>query len=146
MLKTAKARRARLRVLFLDDDQRRHLAFEARFPKAVRLWSALAALAAIKRERWACVHLDHDLGGLGPSGLYNALAHDGTWLAKEIADLPEDQRPAKVVVHSRNAPAARRMADILEAAGCGVKLAPFELRQAGLGRAVSRTAAIGSAP
>lgn len=74
------------------------------------LSEAATAAEAIKMldkySPYDLVSLDHDLG----SGKNNT----GEVAAKYIATMPEEKLPMYVVIHSHNAPAAKRMMAILE--------------------------------
>ena len=102
-----------MRVLFLDDDSRRHDYFEyamisnAKEHEVVHVHNAKAAIEAlISSERFDLVHLDHDLG--------NGAGNNGYEVAVFISTMPDSTVPRKIVIHSSNQISAERMLAQLE--------------------------------
>ena len=114
-----------MRVLHLDDDDLRHELFMEWHAHAGDTSVAVHDLdefaAAINRERFDIVYLDHDLNDFqytsGFADMYGWKQQNGVDAATLLATLPEDQRPATVVIHSWNPEGAKRMARVLEEAG-----------------------------
>ena len=102
-----------MRILFLDDDNRRHDYFEyamlsnSKEHEVVHVHSAKAAIdALINNERFDLVHLDHDLGyGSG---------NNGYEVAVFISTMSDSTIPRKIVLHSSNQVGAERMLARLE--------------------------------
>lgn len=105
------------RILFLDDSEARHAQFARQHPDAVREYTAWAAIDALRLSpRFSVAYLDHDLG----------TDEDGMDVVDFIVQMPEQDRPCRVVVHSHNVPAAKyRMLPALERAGVPVTHEPF---------------------
>jgi len=105
----------RKRFLFLDDNKERHEHFEKMCEGLpVDVWHAWTAPQAISRlarqEKFDTVFLDHDLD--------ETSGGDGLMVAEFIAyELPSSKRPPRIVVHSWNQPAARKMMAVLKEAG-----------------------------
>ena len=115
-----------MRILFLDDDENRHNKFAqthiGEYITQVR--TVEACIDAIKNNpRYDLISLDHDLGG---QVYVEAVEGTGTevanWMATEMA--PE-KMPDRVWIHSFNPAGAKRMHDILAAAGIPVRKRPF---------------------
>lgn len=128
-LKRINADRHPIRVFLLDDDERRHRWFTARFkgdlvdiahnvPEAQRLLSA---------GSYDAIFLDHDLH---PEH-YNAESTDdertGYAVARWLCSNPELQRASTILVHTRNADGAMRMVGELRRAGRSADYVPFPL-------------------
>lgn len=107
------------RILFLDDAEARHLQFSRQHPGAVREYTAWAAIEALKQSpRFDVVYLDHDLG----------TTESGMDVVDFIVQMPEEDKPLRVVVHSFNVPAAQlRMLPALNRAGIPTTHEPFAL-------------------
>jgi CheY-like chemotaxis protein len=118
---------ARLRVLVLDDDARRHAWFDAHLTGHHAVWSAGDARRALQENApYDLVFLDHDLAedfAVVPA----VWGEDGRTVARFIAAMPEDRRPAMAHIHSSNWGAACEMEAILSAAGLRVTRAEFPL-------------------
>lgn len=102
------------RVLFLDDNNERGIAFLADHPGALWLKTAAGTIEALANgERWDLVSLDHDLGDqvFVDSNRPGCGMEVVRWI---IANRPEIDR---IVVHSWNYPAASRMTADLQRAG-----------------------------
>ena len=107
-----------MKILILDDDRERHDAFEKVLGSqyVVHTYDLDRAADAVKSGApFDLALLDHDLGTVG-NGL-----HFAEWLTCVDAD----RRPAQVIVHSWNIPAADRMVDVLRKAGMPVRSETF---------------------
>ena len=128
-LKTTKVERHPIRVFLLEDDERRHRWFEARFkgdfidiadnvPRAQELLSA---------NSYDAIFLDHDLH---PEH-YNSDSTDdertGYAVASWLSEHPELQRASTILVHTRNADGAMRMVELLRGAGRAAEYVPFPM-------------------
>ena len=112
-----------MRILFLDDDNRRHDYFEyamlsnAKEHEVVHVHTAKAAIEAlISNERFDLVHLDHDLG--------NGVGNNGYEVAVFISTMSGSTVPRKIVIHSSNQQGAERMSTQLEDS-TEVQIVPF---------------------
>lgn len=114
-----------VRILVLDDDARRHEWFDALLTGHLSVWSAEEARRALQdNQRYDLVFLDHDLAedfAVVPA----VWGEDGRTVARFIAAMPEDKRPAMAHIHSSNWGAASEMEAILTAAGVTVTRAEF---------------------
>jgi CheY-like chemotaxis protein len=113
------------RILVLDDDARRHQWFDAHLTGHDSVRSAEEARRALQdNPRYDLVFLDHDLAedyAVVPA----VWGEDGRTVARFIAAMPEDRRPAMAHIHSSNWGAAIEMESILDAAGVTVTRAEF---------------------
>jgi CheY-like chemotaxis protein len=128
-LSKVKAERHPIRVFLLDDDQRRHRWFSARFKGdfvdvADNVEQAQELLSA---NSYDAIFLDHDLH---PEH-YNTFSEDdertGYAIAAWLAANPEVQRASTIVVHTRNADGAMRMVEELRRSGRTADYVPFPL-------------------
>jgi CheY-like chemotaxis protein len=116
---------APVRILVLDDDSRRHEWFDANIEAHDAVWSAGAARRALhENPRYDLVFLDHDLAE-DYSVVPAVWGEDGRTVARFIAAMPADKRPAMAHIHSSNWGGAAEMETILTAAG--VKVARAEV-------------------
>lgn len=128
-------------VLFLDDMAVRHATSEPfmqnvlgikDLPEVWRAQTAERALDLMQTHLFHAVFLDHDLADehYGEGGYLErgTRAPDGSWLAKQMLDLPDEQRPALVVVHSWNPDGARYMTETLRKGGFNVQQVAFGAR------------------
>lgn len=99
------------RVLFLDDKQCRVDTFVRYAPQATIVRSAREASAALASGPWDLVFLDHDLNDAWTVPEAERETNSGTHVAEWIAEHRPQVR--RLVIHSTNDPAARRMRDIL---------------------------------
>jgi CheY-like chemotaxis protein len=121
-------RRTALRVLLLDDDERRHDWFARRFAGdqldiAVEPNTAIALLAA---NSYDAIFLDHDL--LPEHYRTNEPTdeeHTGYAVAAWLAARPEVQPSTTIIVHTRNANGALKMVRKLRAAGRRAEYVPW---------------------
>jgi hypothetical protein len=117
------------RILFLDDDRQRALAFLTTCPEAVWVETAEECLARLQ-EPWDEVHLDHDLGGK------TFVDHEREdcgmevvrWLCEEFRS---HLRETRFIVHTHNPQAACLMTLHLQVTGYRVEDRPFGARLPG---------------
>jgi CheY-like chemotaxis protein len=124
-----------VKVLFLDDDPDRHAEFDrlakGRGYDVVHVWSATEAREALAGEQFAIVYLDRDLTDHRPAQVgFNetntaVVVLTGEHVARYIVDMPRSRRPVRVVIHSWNPDAGRRMRDVLLAAGVPSQYRPL---------------------
>ena len=128
-LKSVQAERHPIRVFLLDDDERRHRWFTARFKGdfidiAHNVREARQFLSATSYD---AIFLDHDLH---PEH-YNSDSTDdertGYAIARWLCSNPELQRASTILVHTRNADGAMRMVAELRNAGRSADYVPFPL-------------------
>ena len=128
-LATPASERHPIRVLLLEDDERRCEWFAKRFrgdelDVATDVARAKELLAA---ERYDAIFLDHDL----MPEHYNSPNFDdertGYAIASVLASQPELQRAATIMVHSYNADGGLRMVEELRRSGRQVEYVPFHL-------------------
>ena len=116
-----------LRILVLDDDSRRHEWFDANIEGHDSVWSAEEARHALQANpRYDLVFLDHDLAedySVAPA----VWGEDGRTVARFIAAMPAEKRPAMAHIHSSNWGGASEMEAILTAVGVKVARAEFPL-------------------
>ena len=122
------------RVLVVEDDEARCAWFRERLrgrqlDVTCDVWTAISWLA---ERDYVAVLLDHDLA----EEHYFSDARDdertGYAVARWLADHPTSQRDALIVIHSLNYVGARRMLEVLRAAGRDAEHIPFNFLQAGL--------------
>lgn len=128
-LKSVRAERHPIRVFLLDDDERRHRWFVARFKGdfidiAHNVREAQQLLSATSYD---AIFLDHDLH---PEH-YNSDSIDdertGYAIARWLCSNPELQRASTILVHTRNADGAMRMVAELRNAGRSADYVPFPM-------------------
>lgn len=114
------------RVLFLDDDESRHMKFrrENIGHQVVHVYTADVAIQALNEAVYDLASLDGDLDWQASAGL-TPLTPTGVEVAKHIAEMPADRRPRKVVIHSINRGRAREMWRVLKLAGVDAEREPF---------------------
>ena len=97
-----------MRILFLDDDPRRHEEFAriADGHSIVHVWRVDEAKAYLDRMRFDLCCLDNDLAT-------EAFGREGYEVAEYIAAAPRSRRPARVLIHSWNETRARDMYTVL---------------------------------
>lgn len=97
-----------MRILFLDDDPRRHDQFAriADGHSIVHAWRVDEAKALLDRSRFDLCCLDNDLETEG-------YEREGYEVALHIAAAPRSRRPTRVLIHSWNETRARDMYDVL---------------------------------
>lgn len=125
----AAAPREPVRVLLLDDDTRRHQWFAKRFAKDYLDVASNVAEAAdlLGSNSYDAIFLDHDL----LPEHYNSPVPDdeqtGYAIAAWLAERPDRQPTASIVIHTRNADGALRMVERLRSAGRQAEYIPFPL-------------------
>ena len=124
-----RADRHPIRVFLLDDDERRHRWFTARFKgDFVDIANDVAeAQRLLSASSYDAIFLDHDLH---PEH-YNSDSTDdertGYAIAAWLCSNPELQRASTILVHTRNADGAMRMVGELRRAGRSADYVPFPL-------------------
>lgn len=117
-----------MRVLFLDDDQRRHEVVKPLLVghNCVMVETAQEAIEALAGDRFDLALLDHDLGGKHYVDSEDPTT--GYRVAEFISIMPPNHRPSLVVVHSFNEPGGKRMVHVLKDAGVNAEYVPFGSR------------------
>ena len=126
-----------LKMLFLDDDDKRHEFFARTYKKHVCTHAYSFEDFEIKLNAgvFDVIWLDHDLGDFpkvhAPTvigGMYGGGEQELTGLdaALLVAKLPEERRPQMVVVHSWNVPGSMRIRRALETTGIKVVVRQFD--------------------
>lgn len=128
-LRSVRAERHPIRVFLLDDDERRHRWFTARFKgDFVDIASNVKeALQLLSSSSYDAIFLDHDLH---PEHYHNDSTDDertGYAVAVWLCSNPEHQRASTILVHTRNADGAMRMVGELRRAGRSADYVPFPL-------------------
>lgn len=116
-----------MRILIVEDDERRRLWFEARFAGCQSDFTDQVAIAIqwLTERDYDLIFLDHDLR---EEHYYEALADDGLTgyvVAHWLAHNPDRQPQAQIIIHSLNYPGADRMLETLENAGRVAEHVPF---------------------
>jgi hypothetical protein len=111
------------RILFLDDDPMRAIAFHGLHPRAVWVQTAAACIARLEEE-WDEVHLDHDLGG---EHFVDYQRDDcGMEVVRWICGAPRPHlRATRFTVHSHNPTGAIMMVATMQSNGYLVEHRPF---------------------
>jgi len=128
-LKSVRAERHPIRVFLLDDDERRHRWFVARFKGDFIdiAHNVKEAQQLLTTTSYDAIFLDHDLH---PEH-YNSDSTDdertGYAIARWLCSNPELQRASTILVHTRNADGAMRMVAELRNAGRSADYVPFPL-------------------
>ena len=124
------ANRTPISVFLLDDDRRRHLWFEKRFEGddldiAETVDEAKELLA---EGSYDAIFLDHDLlPHHYESNNHGDAANTGYAIAEWLTEMPELQRAATIIVHTRNADAAIPMVQKLRETGRNVEYCAFPM-------------------
>jgi len=124
----------RARVLVVEDDEARCAWFRERLRgrKLDVTCDVRTAIRWLAERDYVAVLLDHDLA----EEHYFSDAPDdertGYAVARWLADHPTSQRDALILIHSLNHAGARRMLEVLRAAGRDAEHIPFHFLQAGL--------------
>jgi hypothetical protein len=122
--------RGSIRVMLLDDDERRHRWFKKRFAGdlldvAVTVDEAKELLIETPYD---AIFLDHDLlPHHYESNDHNDFANTGYAIAEFLCDQKQLQRGATIIVHTRNADAAIPMVQKLRETGRSVEYCAFPL-------------------
>ena len=126
---TSARARGSIRVFLLDDDEKRHDWFDARFA-GDHLDIAVEprrAIELLSQNFYDAVFLDHDL----LPEHYKSSARDdertGYAVARWLAANPHVQPAATILVHTRNADGAMRMVEEMRRAGRRAEYVPFQL-------------------
>jgi len=127
-----------MRVLIVDDNPDRHRVF-AQVYRAEDVDHAFKFSQAVKflnSKRYNIVQLDHDLGDfqepeIESVGMYGgAFELTGYHVALHVVlDLPKEQWPDRVVIHSVNPTGAKSIANLLEKHGVPFIIQPFVLQE-----------------
>ena len=124
------AERNPIRVLLLDDDERRHRWFKKRFvgdqlDVAVDVAQAKGLLL---ESTYDAIFLDHDLlPHHYESNDHDDFANTGYAIAEWLDQNPDLQRAATIIVHTRNADAAIPMVQKLRESGRSVEYCAFPM-------------------
>ena len=114
-----------MKILFLDDDEVRHttaqqetIGLDVTFVRTVP-----EAIKALSETVFDLALLDHDLGGK----TYVPSEHEdtGAAVARAIAQMPLERRPARVYIHSYNMAGAHAMVSTLREAATRALWIPF---------------------
>ena len=128
-IEAASTPRHPIRVFLLDDDTRRHEWFAKRFAKDHLdvASNVTEAIALLESSSYDAIFLDHDL----LPEHYNSPVPDdeqtGYAIAAWLAERPDQQPTANIVIHTRNADGALRMVERLRGAGRQAEYIPFPL-------------------
>lgn len=126
-----------MRVLFLDDDPGRHSDFRMGSigHDVVFVETYAEAVHMLQNQgKFDDVWLDHDLSEEMAEGRGRYGEKTGYDVACVVASLPIELRPARVVVHSLNAPGGERMMSALRSGGVNCVRYPFSMFRAALGK------------
>ena len=100
-----------MRILILDDDQRRLDQFQQRLIGHVTccVKTSKETIQKLSEDLWHVLFLDHDLGGTtyAPSG-----PGTGYEVAKWLSE-HENRKPDQIIIHSFNAPGSKNMRALL---------------------------------
>ena len=122
------AERNPIRVMLLDDDERRHRWFKKRFV-GDELHVAVDVAEAkelLTEYAYDAIFLDHDLlPHHYESNDHGDEANTGHAIAEFLNERPELQRAATIIVHTRNADAAIDMVTTLRESGRNVEYCAF---------------------
>lgn len=114
------------RILILDDDPVRHVAFDRMFlgHEVLHARDYHTGMELIRFESLDLACLDHDLNDFGKNsvvpGMYGGSELTGLDFAKWLASLPRGMWPGRVLVHSHNEEGAQSMETVLRVAGLEV--------------------------
>jgi len=128
-LTTTKVERHPIRVFLLEDDERRHRWFTARF-KGDFLDIAdnvTKAREFLKANSYDAIFLDHDLH---PEHYHADSTDDertGYAVVLWLSSNPDLQRASTILVHTRNADGAIRMVEELRRSGRSAEYVPFPM-------------------
>ena len=122
------------RVLIVEDDEARCAWFRERL-RGSRLdvtCDVRTAVGWLAERDYSAVLLDHDLADEHYFASEPDDERTGYAVARWLADNPTAQRDALIVIHSLNYAGARRMLEVLRAAGREAEHIPFHYLQTGL--------------
>lgn len=123
-----RAERNPIRVMLLDDDERRHRWFKKRFAGDELDVAATVAKAKelLSESSYDAIFLDHDLlPHHYESNDHGDEANTGFAVAEFLKERPGLQRAATIIVHTRNADAALIMVTTLRESGRNVEYCAF---------------------
>jgi hypothetical protein len=128
-LVSIKAERHPIRVFLLDDDERRHKWFRARFKGDFLdiAENVISAQEMLEATSYDAIFLDHDLH---PEHYHAESTDDertGYAVALWLSSNPNIQPASTILVHTRNADGAMRMVEELRKAGRSAEYVPFPL-------------------
>ncbi|MEJ7849038.1 MAG: cyclic-phosphate processing receiver domain-containing protein [Pyrinomonadaceae bacterium] len=124
------AGRAPISVFLLDDDRRRHRWFEKRFDgdELTIAETVDEAKELLAEGSYDAIFLDHDLlPHHYVSNDHGDAANTGYAIAEWLTEMPELQRAATIIVHTRNADAAIPMVMKLRETGRNVEYCAFPM-------------------
>lgn len=113
------------KILFLDDNDRRHSAFSKQnigLLDIIHVYNVEQAINALAKEQFPLVSLDHDLSEDTQMQLAD---NSGYNVALYIAEMPVDKRPSVVIIHSLNPAGAARMIAALKGKVDSILRIPF---------------------
>jgi len=115
------------RVLIVEDDETRCAWFRERLSGSLLdvTCDVRAAIRWLGERDYRAVLLDHDLADEHYFSTEPDDERTGYAVARWLADHPTSQRDALIVVHSLNYVGARRMVEVLRAAGREAEHIPF---------------------
>ena len=123
------SRHSSLKVLFLDDDERRAADFARQWPEAIWVQTAEECIELLDRE-WDVIWLDHDLGG---ERWVDSERNDcGMEAVRHIvSDRPEHLQRTIFIVHTHNVRTGQLMRDTLVSAGYDCTYQPYHSAEPG---------------
>ena len=115
------------RVLVVEDDVVRRAWFERQFAQYERDVTDQVAVAIqwLGQRDYDLIFLDHDLA---EEHYFEVMADDGLTgyvVAAWLADNPDRQTGAQIIIHSLNYPGSDRMLEVLRSAGRRAEHVPF---------------------
>jgi CheY-like chemotaxis protein len=115
------------RVLVVEDDYVRRAWFEQQFAQYERDVTDQVAVAIqwLGQRDYDLIFLDHDLA---EEHYFEVMADDGLTgyvVAAWLADNPDRQTEAQIIIHSLNYPGSDRMLEVLRSAGRKAEHVPF---------------------
>ena len=128
------------KILFLDDDEERHIAFKKKLERAGHnvnqmindgelhfVWDAPSCINKFKENKYDEVHLDHDLGMQFYVDVN--LENTGSAVCRFIAqELAPEHYPKKAIIHSWNHYGALNMQSLLQSVKIPVVLQRFSYK------------------
>lgn len=117
-----------IKILFLDDDLRRHRRFEEHYNRPGIIIDYVETVEqaknALKNNKYDIASLDHDLE-------MRVMVESGPGTGYEVAEYIADnwsslKRPTGVICHSYNPEGAQNMYNKLYSCGCPVVIAEFD--------------------
>jgi CheY-like chemotaxis protein len=115
------------RILILEDDLARRSWFQKQFAQYERdeTHEVFTAIEWLGERDYSLIFLDHDLAD---EHYYQEMADDGTTgyvVAAWLAEHPDLQAEAQIIIHSLNYPGSQRMLACLQSAGRDAEYVPF---------------------